>query len=279
MRGRADVFSDLRIAPPWLRIATIPRRPAKESLNEWEASRPIEDDGTDAASRRTELYTLFRSRLTLIGGLLFLPLLGGTAGAATIPITGCGTISQPGNYHLTQDLQATTFLCIVVTSNNVEIHLDGYTIHGTGKGILVSNAANVSITGSGRIEANVVGINVLGVNGITITGVTVSVSIDAVAGIYLLEGTANATLINNTLSTYPGNGATGSFGIVLSANDSIIRSNTVSGFGAGVVVAGSGSLIQANTASGNRLDFGTSEPCGSNTWKGNKFTTSSGCLR
>lgn len=222
---------------------------------------------------------MLRSQLFLAAGLFALPLLSRAAPA--IPISNCQQIQQPGNYHLTQDLTATVFVCIVVAADNVTIHLDGHTIHGTGQGILAENVSNLSIFGSGTIEANVVGINALGVNGITVTNVAVRVHVDANAAISLIDGTANVTLTANTLRTFP-EGQIGSFGILVAgANDSIVRANDVSGFSGGIVVdLSTGSIIQANTSLGNRVDMVTVDPCGANTWKSNTFVTFNGqCIQ
>jgi hypothetical protein len=237
-------------------------------------------NAAQAANKENGLPTNFRSQLILAIGL-FLPMLGSAVAAPMIPITQCGTITQPGNYHVMNDLQAgnANFVCLLVTSSDVAIYLDGNTIHGTGQGILVENAAHVSVMGSGAIEAYIVGVNVVNVTDFKMVNVTVTVSVEGSAAVMLIEGTTDVTLIDNTLATSPGNGQTGGFGIVLAANDGTIRANRISGFGGGITVFSTGSIIQANKLSGNRVDLLENSPCGANTWKSNKFTTSHGCVQ
>jgi hypothetical protein len=78
--------------------------------------------------RKTKTSCNRCSRLALLAGLLALPLL--CSAAPAIPITHCQSITLPGNYNLAQDLQATDQVCLLVASNDVTIHLEGYSIHG-----------------------------------------------------------------------------------------------------------------------------------------------------
>jgi len=69
------------------------------------------------------------------------------AAAAPKAIHNCQTISEPGSYQLSRNLQ-TTGDCLVITADNVTIDLDGYTIEGdgTGQGIGDGDVARENIT-------------------------------------------------------------------------------------------------------------------------------------
>ena len=227
--------------------------------------------------KENHLQTLIRSQFTLAVGLLFIPLFSGAARAATIPLTRCGQITQPGSYHLVQDLVADSLICIeVLQANDVEMHLDGYTIRG-GIAIMVRDASNVSITGSGTIETPGFGIYVRGGTGLKVVGVTIRSSALSGNGVRL-ELLGGATVIGNTIVNTDVTNTAGGI-VMLGAKDSIIRSNTVSGFFSGIIAAGSdGNLLQSNTVSSIQFDLRDQSGCGANTWKSNTFTTSFGCF-
>jgi hypothetical protein len=100
--------------------------------------------------------------------LCALLLLAGSASAAGVTfISSCPfTITQPGQYHLAQDLTCGGF-AVIISSNDVEVHFDGHTLTGVGAliGIDALNVSNISIFGSGTITGFRNGIVFQGVTG------------------------------------------------------------------------------------------------------------------
>ncbi len=211
-------------------------------------------------------------------------LLASSASAAVTPISQCGVITQPGDYHVAQDLSGGSPCIWVQSTNDVKIHLDGHTVQGEYTGIAVQNSSNVSIIGNGTVEAVAQAIVILGGSGITIVDVTVNLlRFDAEYGIQL-AGTTNATLISNTVTVAlpPGLGNSGQGIAVTGGSGNILRANDVSRFGIGLfVVDSTGNLFQANTIKDSTFrDIEENDPCGSNTWNANQFTTSNGqCIQ
>ena len=81
-------------------------------------------------------------------------LLGAQLAAAVTQIDHCDStpITTPKQYHVIQDLAAPLgSICLLVQSDNVELHLDGHTITSWA-GIFVSFSSNVSIVGTARCE-------------------------------------------------------------------------------------------------------------------------------
>lgn len=179
-------------------------------------------------------------------------LLAGAAAAAPTPIRSVPyTISQPGNYQLTQNLTYTGSLdAILITASNVTLEGGGYTLTGPGvvgapflTGIHVRDAASVTITGV-RIAAGFAnGIFLDGASNSTLSNN--SVSPGCVTGI-LLSGANSNNLVDNT--------ASGSGGIKLvAANHNVLTGNNASGspFGQGIFLNGGSSQ---NTLHGNVTD-------------------------
>ena len=217
------------------------------------------------------MHVLTRSHLSRAAVLFALPLLC-SAGGRAISITSCQTIQQSGNYHLVQDIATDVAgaTCIEVLASDVELHLDGFTIRSANAGIRVNAAHNVSITGSGTIEAALGIIAFGGASGTKIVNVTIRA--DASYAVHLNHAT-DAVIVGNTLiSSATGVGSTGVH--IFLSNDNIVRANKVSGFTYGItLVASSGNLVQANTVSTLLYDLRDVSTCGANTWKANTYTT------
>jgi hypothetical protein len=228
---------------------------------------------------------LKRTALLIISGLfLFAHANAGVTLISSCPSTGI-ILSQPGQYHLSQDLDCSGLplfgggSAITITGPDVELHFDGHTMTGPSATIVPSNhgvrvqGANASIIGSGTISNFVFGILVdPGANGARIVNMTVTHNR---AGI---EIRANDCTVLSTTADENGSGIA-IFGINVfgGGRNNLIRSsqaNSNSGFGIGAAGDAVDNLIQANKAHNNgQFDLGT-ENCNSATWKSNQFDTS-----
>jgi len=138
------------------------------------------------------------------------------------------TISQPGSYYLTGNLDGSPG-GIDIVSDNVTLDLMGFTIDGGG--------------------ANDIGIYFDGRNNVTIRNGTVTAF--ALTAIYQGEDTAeNSTIVNVHAMANGG-------GIITSSRNSLIR-NCVSGNNAGTSIAasGEGAILLHNTAYGGTYGYG-----------------------
>jgi parallel beta-helix repeat protein len=216
----------------------------------------------------------------LVFALLASLVLISRANADVTFITSCPfTITQPGQYHLAQDLTCAGVQAgIDVLANDVELHFDGHTLTGSGPGtslfgvITGSGVTNLSIHGDGTITGFVIGIGLINNSGALIVNITTNRNQTCIA---IVQGGSGNTLISNTA-----NGCFG--GIVLEeTNNNTVRANKTDGNGIGIfVTAGStGNLLQANQAHNNTIvdlrDDNPGPPC-ANTWKSNHFETSVG---
>ncbi|HEX4170307.1 MAG TPA: right-handed parallel beta-helix repeat-containing protein [Bryobacteraceae bacterium] len=216
------------------------------------------------------------------------------AAAQTTSITTCPfDITAPGVYHVTQDL-----FCpgngITINADNVELHLDGHILDGTGVGEIGIGVygSNDSVLGSGTVTnfyyddiqvqgsgnrlvnltatSAVLGIDLYSSTQTTVLNCTANNNID---GIVIEIGSSQNTLISNTAS---GNEFDG-IGLYAVSNN-ILRANQTDGnylHGIYVSEGSSSNLLQANKAHGNTVfdleDDNTA--CDANTWKSNSFDT------
>jgi parallel beta-helix repeat protein len=229
-------------------------------------------------------------------------LLAANARADANKISTCPyEISQPGQYHVAQDLT-----CpgngIHVDSSDVRLFFDGHTMNGMGTGefgVLVTGS-NDSIQGGGTVTRFQFGIVVEGLSESVSTQsnqlVNITVTNSTNQGIILVNSVENR-IINCTAST---NGAAGMF-VGSSANYNTLISNVADGNGGPgiqlfdnywstlranqtdhngldgifVDVGDTQNLIQANKAA-NNTPFDLADlnaNCDSNTWKANQFGT------
>jgi len=76
-----------------------------------------------------------------------------------IPVSGPGTLSSPGSYYFTNDIQGS----ININSNNVDLDLNGFSLNGNfGFGITVNGAYNVKIS-----NGTIFGASIGGAGGVT----------------------------------------------------------------------------------------------------------------
>lgn len=126
--------------------------------------------------------------------------------AAPTPLAACGTVSTPGNFVVTKNLNASGD-CLTITASNVNIDLKGHTIRGdgTGNGIVGSNLQNIVID-DGTITNFALGISLtMSLNGAsddTIENLTVS---NNTGGGILVDGCCN-TFANLTVNNNGGSG-------------------------------------------------------------------------
>jgi parallel beta-helix repeat protein len=231
-------------------------------------------------------------RLSIARGFLFMSLVAAgalvlgpaTARAESRPVSECGQeLSDPGDYHLTQDIGPCTGHGVVITGSDVRLTLAGHTVSGLSNpascdpqiGIDVRNPATgvrisggtvtgfadgVSLTGGSRVTALRVtdncgfGIMVVG-TGSQVDTSRVSGSVDGI----LLCGTEDAVVTSNEVF---GNSR---YGVLISCADAgddhnhvvrnILRDNgPATGDGGGVgVFGGNEHEIAGNAISGNFL--------------------------
>lgn len=206
--------------------------------------------------------------------LLFLFLMGG---AQSQPISSCGSIINPGDYFLTQDIISgpSDQICISITSDNVSFNGNGHIIDGSGtfpngtKGIFVNGADNVTIENttlknwefdilySGVFMGNIINNNVSSANyGIFLEATVQNIlkgnnaSNNNIYGIYAARGNINSTIVNsdnileeNTISGNP-------FGIHMEdLGKNTVKNNIISNNGIGVEL----SFIDNNTLDSNNI--------------------------
>jgi parallel beta-helix repeat protein len=200
---------------------------------------------------------------------LSVALLGSVPAQAATQISSCPyTISAPGVYQVTQDLSCSG-TAITITASKVDLHLNGYTISGSGggSGIFVQGAANVSIQ-NGTVQGFFFGVELEATAGCKVTSVTAKQNSDS--GFVAGSGTLGLTLTGCVATQNANNG------IVLfgdSRSSSVIR-NTANGNGyGGITLAGAFANSVTNnttndngctgislyTASGNTIERNTTD--------------------
>jgi parallel beta-helix repeat protein len=213
----------------------------------------------------------------LVFALLASLVLISRANADVTFITSCPYfITQPGQYHLAQDLTCNDD-GIHVAANDVELHFDGHTLTGPGgstTGVLSANGVtNLSIHGSGTITGFETGIHLDDNSGALIVNITATNN--SRLGIRISGGSGN-TLISNTA-----NGNDTGIALERLTENNTVRANETDGnkFGISVFFMSTANLLQANHAHNNSFgdlgDLNPGPPC-ANTWKSNHFETSVG---
>jgi parallel beta-helix repeat protein len=189
-------------------------------------------------------------------------------------ITSCPlTITTPGVYHVTQDINCSGHgAAIQVNTDNVTVLLDGHTLTGPGSqdvsadGIFL-NGDNCSVSG-GMIQSFDSAVVLEGASdsasGLTITHCNFGVELDG-AG-----------------ETASGNMITGAeIGILIGEIDNTVTGNTCNNNGVGIEEAGGECAITGNTALGNTVVDLQSDifMCEGDTWSDNCFgTADSPCI-
>jgi parallel beta-helix repeat protein len=215
--------------------------------------------------------------LAVLAGLV-VPLWGAAPGmaASVIKLTGPGpfTITQPGNYLLTNDITvASGETGIIVRASNVHLDLGGHSLTGPGgdralttTGIIVWFTADSVHINNGTIEGMATGVIVSSTNG----------SIDSLS----LTNNFTGIDVNGSNNNLVGNSFTGNNkGVIL---ETIASSNTVTGnyftggtdeihLGGGSLGSPSGDKITGNTISAG--DIGVNVETGAQFLiQGNHFT-------
>jgi hypothetical protein len=172
-----------------------------------------------------------RLSLTLILGVVaaLAPFTASAQGPTNI--NKCTTISEPGAYELTRNLDATGD-CLVIAADFVTIDLKGFVISGNGTGAGISNA------GKGRLGTAIR-------NG-TITNFFSGIDFSAI------NGANQSTEVQQIRAI-----ANARFGIALNPN-AIVSGCTASGNGGTGIGAGANSTLTGNNASGNQTGFDVS---------------------
>lgn len=193
--------------------------------------------------------------------------------AAGFPVT----ISEVGSYRLTGNLSVGSTDAIEITTDNVTLDLNGFSIIGpgcgSGTGVLASSGNVVVVNGTVRGMGNhgiSAGQNshVEKVHAISNGGVGISVGINSIASSNVaianfngITGGNNGTISNNVASknsthgifagscnTVSGNVARENGKNGISAGLSVITGNTASLNGENGILAGNGSIVTRNTA-------------------------------
>lgn len=222
--------------------------------------------------------------LALMG--LALLAVGAIADETTI---GCGTvITQPGMYHVAQDLTCTSSpYGIDIEASDVQLYFDGHNLTGggigtvgTGVGVGTSQGgiSNVSIIGSGTVT----GFGFAGiVVGTPINSPVFKIRIVSITankngvGIKLYQ-TISGAIISNIANSNTANGIE-----VDAISSDVLLSNQTDrngNYGIKIALDSVGSLLRDNAAQGNlTLDFfdngAGGPPFCLNTWKSNQFGT------
>ena len=157
-------------------------------------------------------------------------LLAGGAGAET-PISACTTISSPGEYVITANINDSSLSrCINITSSNVIFDGAGYTIDGTD----TTNTYGVYVYNSSTALTNV-----------TVKNLTVK---DWYNGIFYWNA-GNGRGINNTASS---NNYVG-IGLYSSSNNTVSGNNALNNSYGIHLVSSSNNTVSGNNASSNIL--------------------------
>lgn len=182
------------------------------------------------------------------------------------PVSGCQTISSPGFYEVTTNVtDAPADGCIVVAADDVVLSGDGHrvaTANGTGPGVLVRDAASVSVSGL-VLDGWQTGVAYEAVDGGGVLDVTVR---NASTGVSLTDGTTGVTVDSVTVTgaetgvRFAGDGdgvlsrssiaAPNGTGVAVLADDTAVVGSDVTDGRTGVLVSGARDVTVArNTVS------------------------------
>ena len=166
--------------------------------------------------------------------------------ATPTSISGCETVSTPGNFALTQNLTATGD-CLTITASNVNIDLMGHTItgNGTGSGITGNNVQNVVIN-DGSISHFATGVN--------LTLSTCCVADDTIQNLTVSNNTDGGIRIEGCCNTFANVTTNSNGGIGLKNDDccstvtNVVANNNGSD---GMDLFGCCYVVEKSTANGN----------------------------
>jgi parallel beta-helix repeat protein len=204
-------------------------------------------DNQHGLQRRIKMQRIHQSLARLLPAALPISLMGIVPAHAATKITRCPfQITVPGTYLVAADLRCGG-TAIMITASNVDLHLGGHTLTGSGAGagIDVEGAVSVSIH-NGTVRGFYDGIYLGGAQNCKLSSLTVDESSDV--GIYLKQ-TTGTTVTDNTIT------GSGDRGIsVFSANQNTVTRNTASGNYMGISVSDSG---YGNTVARNTCTYNT----------------------
>ncbi len=179
------------------------------------------------------------------------PFVVGVASAAPQEVNSCTTITEPGTYHLTQDIvDSGQAACIKIWSNDVVFDGGGNTIDGHGEGIgiyaggLLGTLENVTVTNT-VVTDWATGIKYLDVTNGALTENDVRRTTDA--GILFVRSDGNA-LTGNDVVANTGNGM-----VIYLSDDNTLVNNRAANNGGGGLLGGSGFGIWLSVAHDNEL--------------------------
>ncbi|MBT7930284.1 hypothetical protein HN698_00005, partial [Candidatus Woesearchaeota archaeon] len=199
-------------------------------------------------------------------------------------IDNCTTLSSEGVYYLNASVNSTG-TCFTITSNNVTIDCDGYTINystsGAGFGITSDNYDNLEarsciITSTGFSADD--SIYIANANNITLRSNTINVTTSNVATAILFSSTTNSLITGNNLFSFAEDVVelTGSSTGNTLSNNVIIATGLYNDAGVSILAA-SNTLTDNNitvTAAGSTNNPSAIEvQSGTNTFNGNRITT------
>lgn len=149
-------------------------------------------------------------------------------------ISSCGSITSPGNYHLTSNINAAyvnppgtiwqhNLACINIKSTDVNLYCNNHTISNATTAISVIGQKNVNITDCRVNNATYVGINISNSDGLTISNAVIT---NAKYGIYLSNSSVNQftgfRVQNNVMGIYLNKSFSNSFLKGYARNNSLI---------------------------------------------------------
>ena len=154
-------------------------------------------------------------------------------------------ISKPGSYQLTENLEVKSGDAIRVSSSNVSIDLDGFTISGSAGG---SSQDGINAIGMSFVRVFNGSVTNMGGSGIAL-GASSSVESVRVSG-----NGANGISCGNNCSVADSNVSSNALSGISAAGNSSIRDSIANGNTNGFGIAvGPGSSVTGNTATGNAI--------------------------
>jgi hypothetical protein len=196
---------------------------------------------------RMEATMTFKSSARSLSAALFsiLMIAGLCSGArAATSVSTCGTLSSPGSYVLSNNLNATGD-CLVIAADNVAIDLHGNSIKGNGSGSGIKDDGgdrDYAVIANGKISNFTTGINLATSGSAIITNVNASNN----SGTGILIGECCNTLNSVTANNNAGNG------IEIDSDDSsFTKIQANNNGGNGILTTSCCNTLVSSTVSGN----------------------------
>jgi parallel beta-helix repeat protein len=193
-------------------------------------------------------------------------------------ISGCRSISSPGNYTFTGNISTSiaSGACISVNSSNVNIDCKGYSLRGSGPysgvppfsygmmitgnnvglaycsisnfsyGVYATPVAGLSIHDNNISSNYVSDLYLNNVQGAGVYKNTLLAASGSQGSLYLTNGSSNNRIYNNTVNNYV------NYGVNVNSTGNLFYDNNVNGNPSGFYCSALGGLSKSNTAYGNR---------------------------